>query len=329
MSTNNNCNVGVCDDEVSTCKMVGKLQNIRLGNNSVSVCANCGKGEEESGNLKACTACKLVKYCNRECQIAHRPKHKKECRKRAAELHDENLFKQPPPQEEDCPICFLLLPSLDPTGKKYQTCCGKTICSGCIHANALMRTTAVALCPFCRMPSPTSDEVGNERERKRMEANDPIALYNLGCYYHDGKYGFTQDVEKAMELWHRSAELGHAASYSNIGYFYNNNSGVETDKKGTHYYELAAMMGNEVARHNLGCEERNAGNMKRALKHYMISVRGGYADSLKSIKELYSYGYATKENYTTALRLYQEYLGEIKSPQRDEAAAFHEKYRYY
>jgi len=24
--------------------------------NKVSVCANCGKGEEESGNLKACTA---------------------------------------------------------------------------------------------------------------------------------------------------------------------------------------------------------------------------------------------------------------------------------
>jgi len=43
----------------------------------VSVCANCGKGEEESGKLKSCTACKLVKYCNRECQIAHRPQHKK------------------------------------------------------------------------------------------------------------------------------------------------------------------------------------------------------------------------------------------------------------
>lgn len=26
------------------------------------------------------------KYCNRNCQISHRPKHKKECRKRAAEL---------------------------------------------------------------------------------------------------------------------------------------------------------------------------------------------------------------------------------------------------
>ena len=59
-----------------------------------TACANCGKGEESNGDLKACTACKLVKYCNRDCQIAHRPLHKKACKKRAAELHDEELFKE-------------------------------------------------------------------------------------------------------------------------------------------------------------------------------------------------------------------------------------------
>jgi len=32
--------------------------------NMVICCANCGKGEESAGDLKACTACKLVKYCN-------------------------------------------------------------------------------------------------------------------------------------------------------------------------------------------------------------------------------------------------------------------------
>ena len=34
-------------------------------------------------------------------------KHKKECKKRAAELYDEKLFKDPPPPDE-CPICLLL-----------------------------------------------------------------------------------------------------------------------------------------------------------------------------------------------------------------------------
>ena len=95
------------------------------------ICANCGKGEESSGDLKACTACKMVKYCNRDCQIAHRSQHKKACKKRATELYDKALFKEPP-WEEDCPICFLPLPSADQV--TFESCCGKYICDGCIYA---------------------------------------------------------------------------------------------------------------------------------------------------------------------------------------------------
>ena len=92
-----------------------------------TTCANCGKGEEESVALKNCVACKMVKYCGRDCQKAHRPQHKNECRLRAAELHDEALFKYPP-KDKDCPICFMRMPTLE-TGRRYQTCCGKLICS--------------------------------------------------------------------------------------------------------------------------------------------------------------------------------------------------------
>ena len=100
-----------------------------------NTCANCGKGEESSVDLKACTACKLVKYCNRDCQIAHRPQHKKACKKRATELYDEMLFKEPPPREE-CPICMLTLP-VDAGETLFKSCCGKIICMGCIHAMAM------------------------------------------------------------------------------------------------------------------------------------------------------------------------------------------------
>lgn len=73
-------------------------------------CAECG--EEEGGvSLKACKSCMLVKYCNANCQRNHWPKHKKDCKRRAAELRDEALFKDPPPKE-DCPICFLPMPIL-------------------------------------------------------------------------------------------------------------------------------------------------------------------------------------------------------------------------
>ena len=98
---------------------------------SNDICANCGKVEEIGGNLKACTACHMVKYCNRECQIAHRPQHKKECKKRAAELYDEKLFKEV--EHEECPICFVPMP-VNADNITFHICCGKNICKGCIFA---------------------------------------------------------------------------------------------------------------------------------------------------------------------------------------------------
>ena len=315
---------GVCESETND-----MLQNMSTDNKDVVVCANCGK---EGDNLKACTACELVKYCNRECQIAHRPQHKKECRKRAAELHDEKLFKQPPPKYGDCPICFIRMPSLG-SGSSYFACCGKAICSGCIHApvyddqgNEMIEK----ICPFCRVPAANSEEEYVERLNKRVEAGDFIAIGKLGGYYAAGENGFPQDYTKALELWHRAADLGYARAYCNIGWAYLHGSGVNADKKKSiYYFELAAMGGSVLAQSNLGLNEGIVGNYDRALKHFMIAVRSGNNDSLKNIKELYKCGHATKEDYTKALQAYQAYLGEIKSPQRDKAAAFSEKHRYY
>ena len=61
----------------------------------------------------------------------------------------------------------------------------------------------------------------------------------------------------------------------------------------------------------------------------MITVRSGFTRSLDEIQELFTNGYATKEDYTKALQSYQTYLGEIKSDQREKAANFNDEYRYY
>ena len=296
-------------------------------NDMPTLCANCGKGEESvSGDLKACTACKMIKYCNRDCQIAHRPQHKKACKKRAAELHDIKLFKQPP-TKGDCDICMLLLPPLD-TGSKYKGCCGKMICSGCSHAVA--KRDGVGLCPFCRSPRPISGEEMIEQYKKRMELGDADAIHNLACCYADGKYGLPQDYAKALELWQQAGELGDATSYYCIGCAYDLGYGVERDeKKANHYYELGAIGGDVYARHNLGISEGRAGNMERALKHFMIAAGFGYKGSLKKIKDMFMNGDATKDNYAKALQVYQANLVEIKSPQRNEAATFHDNYKYY
>ena len=136
----------------------------------ISSCANCGKGEENSGDLKVCAACKMVKYCNRECQLAHHPEHKQECKKRAAELHDVKLFKQPP-QRDECPICFLPPPPV-PGGMRNSVCCGQSICGGCVY-QFLTTSGLKMLCAYCRSPLGKSLEEMAEYRKKRMEANDP------------------------------------------------------------------------------------------------------------------------------------------------------------
>ena len=296
---------------------------------ALSVCANCGKEGNKVNNV--CAKCKQVKYCNAVCKKKHRSKHKKQCERRVAELHDEKLFKQPPP-DEDCPICFQQLPFLH-TGSTYYACCGKMICSGCVYAplyDNQGNKVDNKKCPFCRTPWPSSDDDMIKREKKRIEAKDPRAIFNIGIYYRDGICGYPQDHTKALELWHQAGEFGSAKAYTNIGYSYQQGDGVEVDdKKATYYYELAAMKGDEVARHNLGLAEERAGNVDRALKHYMIAARDGHSNSLERIKWLYTNGRVPKEDYTKALQAYQAYLGEIRSRQRDEAAAADENNRYY
>ena len=242
-------------------------------------------------------------------------------------ISDEDLFKQPPPLD-DCPICFLRMPSLW-SGRTYKSCCGKLVCNGCIYAVAMRGTS---LCPFCRAPAAsvvTSRKESNKRIRKRVEMKDPRAIYSLGCYYSKGDLGLQQNYEKALELWHRAGELGCPNAYHNIGTHYDQGRGVGVDnKKAKHYYELAAMLGHVGSRYNLGLGEEYFGSKDRALKHYMIAVTGEDADALENIKRLYMEGHATKDDYTKALRSYQECLDEIRSDQRD-AAARGDKFKYY
>ena len=272
------------------------LQNMSTAD--VPICANCGK--EGANNI--CSKCKMVKYCNAVCKKVHKKKHKKDCEEHvrlatekhneelriAAELHDEKLFKQPPPKE-DCPICFLRMPSLG-SGRTYFSCCGKVICNGCVYAplyDNQGNKVDNKKCPFCRTPNPATDAEANERLMRREEAEDPNAISNLGIDYRDGTNGCPQDYTKALELWHRAGELGNAEAYCCVGFAFYNGRSVEVDeKKAIYYYELAAMRGDATARHNLGGLEANAGNIDRALKHFMIAISWGDNDSLDKIKEI-------------------------------------------
>ena len=128
MNKSDSCKDGASksnDDDV--CEVAGQLEKMSTVDNNKSVCANCGKDDSSNEINNICNKCKQVKYCNAACKKKHRHKHKKECdehirlaTERAAKQHDEKLFKEPPSQYGDCPICFLRLPTLH-TGFRYMT----------------------------------------------------------------------------------------------------------------------------------------------------------------------------------------------------------------
>eukprot|EP00956_Cyclotella_meneghiniana_P037357 scaffold137227_cov26-Cyclotella_meneghiniana.AAC.3 len=275
-------------------------------------CASCGKAD---GNLKACKACKLMKYCGVECQVAHRPAHKKACREKAKELFDVQLFSQPKKKEE-CPICMIPLSCHDEESS-YMPCCGKYICNGCRYC--LTR----ACCPFCNTPASRSHEEVIKKVSERIESyNDPAAMVMLAGFYSNGQRGLPVDQSKDVELLQRASELGSALAHYNLGTMYYNGDGMEIDKKKSiHHWQIAAIMGNVAARNNLGCAELEDGNYQRAMKHFMIAARCGWNKSLDNLMRCFRDGLVTKEDLEKTLQDYQASCDETRSEQRDRATS--------
>ena len=302
-------------------------------NNSTMCCAGCGIAGVDDVKLKRC-ACKLVQYCGIECQREHRPKHKKECKKRIVELRDELLFKQPESScMGDCPICCLPLP-IDHKQLCLMPCCGHCICQGCYYANQ-KREKERRLehkCPFCRVTFDLKSqknsesnlmkrvEANSKSERqmmKRVEANDPFVTGQMG--YRLNQAG---DHSGAIEYWTKAAGLGDMHSHFNLSVKYKLGQGVDKDEKKYLYHsEQAAIGGHPHARHNLGCFEEENGRMDRAVKHWIIAANMGQDHALDALKKSYRDGLVSKEDFAAALRAHQAAVDATKSPQRDIAVS--------
>ena len=129
-----------------------------------------------------------------------------------------------------------------------------------------------------------------------------------------------KNVQRAIELWTKAAELGSNKGHFELGRSYYNGDGVGQDKvKAVEHWERAAMNGHIESRHSLGVVEYNAGNYHLAVEHFLISAKMGDKDSLDEIKEMFTDRIVTKEQYADAKRAYQEAVEETKSHQREEA----------
>ena len=86
-----------------------------------------------------------------------------------------------------------------------MACCGKMICLGCFYQhNKRNRSTT---CPFCRADIPIGKEYSQVLE-KRVDSNDSNAYMN-----GDHVVIIKKDMDNALKLLHRAAELGSAQAY--------------------------------------------------------------------------------------------------------------------
>ena len=303
----------------------------------VHCCANCGRLAGVGITLKACKSCMSVKYCNAKCQKKHRPKHKKVFKQRAAELHDEALFKDPP-SKEDCPICFLPMPttliccvSLPPATitslpitdfaaanegfegkaiKLYYSCCGKSICKGCVYSFCESGNNSLSMkCPFCKAERMNKTDRENIQElRMRVDVNYAGAMYVLGSYYYHGNFGLPQVRARAMELYARAAELK----------FSNANRGGDL-KKAKFHLGAAAMAGHELARYFLGGREYESGNMERAVRHFTIGASAGCFFAMHSLQTLFEHWLISRGEIDSTLTAYNNSCADMRSEARDKA----------
>ena len=288
-------------------------------NDGDEACANCGKQGSGTVKLKNCNACRLVKYCGVDCQRAHRKQHKKACKQRAAELEDEQLYSQGLERHEGdfCPICTLPIPVPVDKHSGFHVCCMKRICSGC---DFVFHERGMNDCPFCRTSYLDTDEDAMALIQARAAKQDPAAIHFLGQKYFFGRLGLQKDMRRAVELWTEAADLGSIDALYHLGNSYFNGDGVQQDMaKGAELYRKAALHGHVLSRHNLGCLEEEKGNYDRAVRHFLISANMGLHYSVEQIKQMFTGGVATKEQYAEALRGCQEAVEEMKSRDREEA----------
>ncbi len=288
----------------------------RSADTSSSCCAYCGIAEIDEIKLKECDACDLVRYCSDECQRGHKSEHEEACKERAAELRDELLFKQPESTYlGDCPICCLPLP-LDKTKSAISGCCSKVICGGCTFENMRIQISdsQKQRCPFCRERSPSTVEEHKKRIMKRVEANDPDAMVDLGSYEYE-----KENYSRAFEWYTKAAELGNADAHLKLAVLYGRVEGVEADDKGRRMYHLeeAAIRGHPSARYLLANEEWISGNADRAVRHWIITAVQGDDKPMKPLMHAFKKGLVGKEDFAATLRAHQAAVDATKSEERE------------
>ena len=207
--------------------------------------------------------------------------------------NDPDLWK-PHSLPEDCPVCFVPLPT-DVCTSVYLDCCSRTICNACNAENdrALYITNRKrekkeqppmeASCAFCRTPVPKNGETSTKRILDRVNNGDPRAMLHLSKLYKAGTDHLPKNESKSVELLQRAVDAGsiEAIGMLGLGLLSGEIGLAQDEKKGLEFILYAVRMGDLMSRHSVGMICRMNDEHAVAIEHLKLSAAAGYAPSMK------------------------------------------------
>ncbi len=127
------------------------------------------------------------------------------------------------------------------------------------------------------------------------KSGDPLALFEIGARYTEGRNGVELDLKKAAEWYALSAQRGFAPAEYRLANFREKGTGVDRDiEEAKRLYLSAAQKGNASAMHNLAVLYATGSDgtpdFAQASKWFEAAANHGVADSQFNLAILYARG---------------------------------------
>jgi localization factor PodJL len=132
------------------------------------------------------------------------------------------------------------------------------------------------------------------------KSGDPVALFEIGARYTDGR-GVATDLKQAASWYQLSADKGFAPAQYRLASMYEKGNGLDRDlAKAKQYYEQAANQGNASAMHNLAVlyasGAAGAQDYPTAANWFIKAANLGVSDSQFNLAILYARGNGVKQD---------------------------------
>ncbi|OLP53245.1 hypothetical protein BJF92_00275 [Rhizobium rhizosphaerae] len=144
-------------------------------------------------------------------------------------------------------------------------------------------------------------EIGPPALADAARAGDPLAFFQIGANYTDGRGGVAVDLAKAAQWYQRAADAGFAPAQYRLGSLYEKGSGVPQDfARARTLYEAAAEKGNANAMHNLAVliagGRAGTPDFASAAVWFQKAAEHGVRDSQFNLAILYARGNGVRQD---------------------------------